>query len=222
MGAKVSVEEEGAALRKAVRWYGQGDEFRAVLARAAKLDTSERSALVDSRGSEDEERGATALLLAVQAGNIEAVQILIEEGGADPDLPNSAGRTPLMVAAFGAKLSCLRLLLAQVKGDVAGQTDRWGNNAAHNAAEAGKFECISMMARGLPPATTRALLEAKNNDGQTPVELFARQRPHASDLQRSLDGLLEDAKGHSMIPVKSARKTGAAAGRESSSDSGGS
>jgi ankyrin repeat protein len=53
----------------------------------------------------------TALIVAVDCNQEEAVALLLERG-ADPNLADSAGSTPLMYAAYAGSLAAVRVLVA--------------------------------------------------------------------------------------------------------------
>lgn len=122
--------------------------------------------------------GDTALITAIRNRNVENVKYLIQTK-ADVNQKNRDGMTPLMVATSeGPKL--LFIALSEVKRDI-------GNDEAKNkrALEAvgEQMDIFREITSILHKAG--ALIEAKNNDGQTAL-ILASQNPYSSSLVSEL------------------------------------
>jgi ankyrin repeat protein len=120
--------------------------------------------------------GATPLLRAAKAGDVESVRLLLEHG-ADPNLANIQGITPLMAAAgVGSNeidtrgrfktqpelVACIDLL-AKAGGDVNAHDNR-GWTALHGAAFFGYDDVIKDL------VAHNANINAKDNKGMTPLD----------------------------------------------------
>jgi ankyrin repeat protein len=88
---------------------------------------------------------STALHAVAVYGRLEAARLLLD-AGADPNLANSNGNTPLMNAAGEGRLEVLRLLLAQGVA-VDGADPRTGCTAFHWACHNNQAECAEALAR---------------------------------------------------------------------------
>ncbi len=120
--------------------------------------------------------GTTPLLRAAKAGDVPAVALLLD-AGANPNLPNVQGITPVMAAAGlgsgtgdtrglfttqGAAVDTLKLLLAK-GGDINAGNQR-GQTALHGAALWGWSDVVQFL------AGNGANLEAKDANGKTALD----------------------------------------------------
>jgi ankyrin repeat protein len=78
--------------------------------------------------------------MAVELDEVDLVQILVEELGADVDRPGEGNSTPLFLAAFQGKLDIV-LCLAGLVSDINQQTDT-GGTALFAAAERGHLDVV--------------------------------------------------------------------------------
>jgi len=164
----------------------------------------EAGASLDTRA----EDGSTALLLAMgnERGDLEPAKLLLQ-AGADPNIPNRYGRTPLFWVVTNGQAELVRLLL-QAGADVHATTDA-GNPPVQIAAFAGLPEVLTLLIDAGAPvnvqdqvgdtplhdaalqgrvAAAQALIAAgarvntANNAGHTPLDL-ARQHGHGGVAQ---------------------------------------
>ena len=120
--------------------------------------------------------GSTPLLRAAKAGDAEATRLLLA-AGANPNLPQMAGITPVMAAAGlgstnidtrgslktqAGMIDSLKLMLA-AGGDLALQ-DKQGRTALHGAAFWGYNDVVKFLAANHAP------LQAKDAKGLTPMD----------------------------------------------------
>jgi ankyrin repeat protein len=118
-------------------------------------------------------RGATALFYAA-AGRTEVVRRLIQRG-ADVDLPDQTGKSPLMVAVLMNHPDTVGLLLAA--GADVNHRDHVGATALFYAAEAGLFEMAEQLVKG------GADSQLSDNRGLTPRQVGeAKSFPKIVDL----------------------------------------
>lgn len=103
-----------------------------------------RGESVNSRSA----RGAPALLLAAQSGNIAVLRFLLEKG-ANPDLfEKSTGRTALIAAAQAGEANMVRMLLEHKANP--NHQDRQGETALIKAARVGALDAVqSLLKSGL-------------------------------------------------------------------------
>lgn len=121
--------------------------------------------------------GATPLLRAAKAGDIPAVKLLLANG-ADPNLPNMHGVTPIMAAAglasneidtrgrFKTEAEAVETvqILAKAGADVNARETRNGQSALHGAALWGYTDVVkALVANG-------ADIRAKDLKGRTPLD----------------------------------------------------
>jgi ankyrin repeat protein len=138
--------------------------------------------------------GATPLWLAAKAADTAVMRALVE-GGADLQLGNKAGTTPLMVAAgLGqtqgpggvpeSRLLDAVKVAVELGADLNAVNDT-GQTAVHGAASAGFNTIIQVLADG------GAKLDVKDKRGQTPLALTGRRNSDlrtTADLLRTLTG----------------------------------
>jgi ankyrin repeat protein len=120
--------------------------------------------------------GATALGLAAEINNLDAVKVLVE-GGADPSIPTARNTTPLMLAAGAGTdiarprspeerataLQTVRFLVE--RGADVNAAGEFGWTALHAAAYQGLNDVIEFL------AGHGANLDAKDRFGQTPLSI---------------------------------------------------
>ncbi len=120
---------------------------------------------------------ATPLLRAAKAGDVPAIKLLLAHG-ADPNIPQLWGVTPLMAAAnFGSNEIDTRgrfktqaeaiesiKLLAAAGADVNAKDERQGGTALHAAALWGWDDVVKTL------VSLKADLNAKDNKGMTPYD----------------------------------------------------
>ncbi|XP_078375159.1 uncharacterized protein LOC144658572 isoform X3 [Oculina patagonica] len=104
--------------------------------------------------------GTTALHTVCQLGNIECLEVLLEE---QPDLSfvNKSGCSPLHVAAQSGNTECIKRIL-QHKVHVGSQDGR-KMTALHHAAAKGHKVCVELL------LNSNASLNGKDKDGRTPL-----------------------------------------------------
>jgi uncharacterized protein len=129
--------------------------------------------------------GATALFYAASQGRGEVVRRLVEHG-ADVNLPNEKGRTPLMAAVMMNHLGASRLLLS-ARADVNVQ-DKNGSTALIEAVEGGHFDMVNLLLQhGANPRLAR-------NNGTTPLQVAqTKAQPKMVDLLRHEEDATEPA-----------------------------
>jgi ankyrin repeat protein len=117
----------------------------------------------------------TALVMAAGRGRLEVARLLLE-GGADPSLADSDGRTPLMSATADGQREVLRLLLARGAAvDAAEPRDGW--TAFHVACANNQAECAKALVRA------GCDVGIKDSHGQTGREL-AEGQGHATVVEQ--------------------------------------
>jgi len=121
--------------------------------------------------------GATPLLRAAKAGDVPAIKLLLAHG-ANPNLPNISGVTPIMAAAglasneidtrgrFKTQAEAVESinLLAKAGADVNAHETRSGQTALHGAALWGWNDVIKAL------VANKADLDAKDAKGMTPLD----------------------------------------------------
>jgi ankyrin repeat protein len=121
--------------------------------------------------------GATPLLRAAKAGDVPAVKLLLAHG-ADPNLPNMHGVTPVMAAAglasneidtrgrFKTEPDAVETieLLVKAGADVNARETRGGQTALHGAALWGYNDVVKTL------VANKADIDAKDAKGRTPLD----------------------------------------------------
>ena len=134
-------------------------------------------------------RGQNALFLALREDSPKVAAVLLAHPGIRDDLANSAGETPLMMAALKGRLEWVQRLL-----DRGARVDKDGWTPLHYAATGPEPRVVLLLLdRGARP-------NALAPDGTTPMMLAARQG--ALDavpllLERGADPRLLDQRGRS-------------------------
>ena len=121
--------------------------------------------------------GTTALHTACLNGNIECLDILLEE---QPDLSflDKSGCSPLHVAAQSGNTGCVKRIL-KYKVHIGTQDGR-KMTALHHAAAKGHMECTELLVNNSAP------LNGKDKDGRTPL-LMAIQGAHEDVVKLLLE-----------------------------------
>jgi len=112
----------------------------------------------------------TTLHAAAKAGDVEALNKLVEEGK-DVDEPNERGVSPLGIAVGFNRIEVIKALLA--KGAKVDATDSQGNTAMHYACGYGRKDAAEVL------AGVDADLEPKNKAGQTPRDVAGMNKEKA-------------------------------------------
>jgi ankyrin repeat protein len=150
--------------------------FSPALARAAAFDDFFKAIRFDDaksvrsllqRGMDanivEEERGESAVMVALREDAMKSFQLLIDSPGFDPELPARNGDTALMLAAYKGNLDAVQALLA--KG---AQVNRPGWTALHYAAAAGKDDIVRLLLE------QSAYIDAESPNRTTPIMMAAR------------------------------------------------
>ncbi|NP_999890.1 ankyrin repeat and SOCS box protein 2b [Danio rerio] len=173
-GAEVLDGDDWTPLHEAA-YRGQNHCLQALL--------REGQVCVDKRTLQEE----TALMLAVQARQLECVRILLE-AGADPDICNKSKETPLYRACEQECVQMVEVLLQ--RGAVVDQRCVRGRSALHAAAERGCVQiCVCLLRAGASRDARCAQLntpavEAARHGHTHTLELLM-QNGAAVDLQTS-------------------------------------
>ncbi|AIO01813.1 ankyrin repeat protein, putative [Leishmania panamensis] len=104
------------------RWNGNTEDFlgRTLLQEAAQVGNEAAVRYLVSQpyivvDAVERQSGCTALQLAVLGNHVGVVKVLLEEGGANPLIPNHAGDTPLHVALENRRAVLVGLLCARLR-----------------------------------------------------------------------------------------------------------
>ena len=133
-------------------------------------------------------RGDSALHLAVQNQNTEAIRYLLAFGGnpvsfgATPDVTNNSGDTPLMLAIRKRDFASVDALLGYSRQKINfSLRDAKGMTALHLAAELGERKVVEQLIKA------QADLDVRNSAGNTPVmhtvmQAYADERLQTAEL----------------------------------------
>ncbi|KAG6921101.1 ankyrin repeat and SOCS box-containing 10, partial [Chelydra serpentina] len=120
--------------------------------------------------------GTTALHEACAAARTDCARLLLSFG-ADPTSVSEAGHQPLHLCKSPASIQCAKLLL-QYGASVNSPTEEEEDTALHVAARHGLEEHVQLF------LSHGAGLEAKNEEGQTPLNAACAQAHPAQDMER--------------------------------------
>uniref|UniRef100_A0A914E6J5 Uncharacterized protein n=1 Tax=Acrobeloides nanus TaxID=290746 RepID=A0A914E6J5_9BILA len=123
----------------------------------------------------------TPLILACQKGNIEMVEVLINEGKAYIDQPDRFKRTPLSHAIIGGHFHIVNLLL-KLGASLSKKPDSSGNSAAHYAAAYGWLDILNLLVQIEPD-----ILNQPNDWHLTPLPI-AYLKGHLGIVEHVLNG----------------------------------
>ncbi|KAF8244025.1 ankyrin, partial [Wilcoxina mikolae CBS 423.85] len=152
----------------------QGPLYEAVNARnlAAVKILLERGVSINDQ---EDIFGRTALHVAVDAANLDMAMVLVE-GGAEVDIRDKNGMTPLAIAAQKGLTQIVQCLLKTDKGldlEYRGAGDSRERTGLHKSASRGHSEVVKLLL-DTPDAT--ALCNKPNEHGATPLHAAARRK----------------------------------------------
>ena len=134
--------------------------------RAVNTDNADGVASALARGFDPnalDEHGQPALILALQLESVKVAKVLMDAKGVQIDIRNSAGETPLMLAALKAEVDAANALVAH---GAAVQKEGW--SPLHYAATGGSAAIVKLLlSKGAP-------IEARSPNGSTPLMMAAR------------------------------------------------
>lgn len=162
---------------------GKDNEQGTLLHWSSRVDHLEIVRLLCTRSRVDVDRqkassGQTAAFIAAEFGNIDCLRVLHEEGGADINIANNVGVTPLHRAAVNEHCRTIEYLVSV--GAQVDATDYRGNTALHRAAYSRHFEACEALLR------CGASTLARDAAGQTPLDV-ARQRDSKGIIARLME-----------------------------------
>ncbi|XP_027759607.1 ankyrin repeat and SOCS box protein 10 isoform X1 [Empidonax traillii] len=120
--------------------------------------------------------GKTALHEACAAASTDCVRLLLSSG-ADPEAVSEDGYRPLHLCKSPDSIECVRQLL-QHGASANSRTEEENDTALHVAARHGLAEHVQLL------LCHKAELEAKNEEGQTPLNAACAQRHQPQDTDR--------------------------------------
>ena len=198
-GANLDAADEfgHTALHLAVR-KGKHRLISALIAHRANLTarmTRDEIPLPGDFNARDGLAGATPFFLAAAASDLEAMRMLAA-AGADPNMRNAIGVTPLMVAVgahqYESRLPPESQMIAAVTlciklGNSVNAADQGGQTAAHYAVQMGVDEVLTfLIEHGAKP-------DAADRRGRTPLDVAvsnpSRPRPKTAALLRGYLGI---------------------------------
>ena len=102
------------------------------------------------------------LIVACEDGNINEVNDMIANG-ANIDMTNNDGKTPLSIASQNGHLEIVEVLIAS--GGLVNKADNEGETPLHIASQNGDLEIVKAL------IANKANFLYKNNDGETPLDV---------------------------------------------------
>ncbi|KAK1332978.1 hypothetical protein QTO34_006509 [Cnephaeus nilssonii] len=120
----------------------------------------------DLKGILTDNKGFTAIHFAAQKGNLECLQVLVEEYQFPVDLPTKNGQTPLHLVIHkenkNVVLPCIRYLLQH--GAALNTQTRNGSTPLHLAAREGLLSCVKVLVKNGANVHTRDAIGCKPID----------------------------------------------------------
>jgi ankyrin repeat protein len=130
-------------------------------------------------GCSNPDEGATLLHWAARTGNLQIIKNIVEEKKQDIDIPDSAGRTPLLAAAGSGKTAAVEYLIAH-QANVAVKDNR-GMNVLHYSAAQNYASLILLLLGEKYGAKTKGLLDQADKSGRRPIDVaFLENRREAA------------------------------------------
>jgi len=128
----------------------------------------------------DHWNGCNAMHWAAWEGHVAAVNKLLEWDPKLIDARSKTGWTAFMFAAFNGHVAVMEALYTKRK-DLLTQTNNCGETALHGAARNGRSAAVSQLLEW----GGGALLDIKNNDGQTPWDYTVKyDKPKIREIMR--------------------------------------
>ena len=118
--------------------------------------------------------GTTPLLLAVQKQDEQIVELLLNHSNIEVDKPDLLSHTPLHFASAGHSTEIITMLLDK-GADLFNKTNK-GSKPIHIACQKGSSEVLEHLITKCPSERQQQMLEAKDNNGNTPL-LLAKVAP---------------------------------------------
>lgn len=177
--------------------YGQTDSQIADFTKAAKFDDIAQVKSLVSAGvspNSKDPKGNPMLIVAINDKSYKVIDYLLSNKATDPDLPNSNGETPLMIASIDGDLGVVKTLVTQKK--VAINPVGW--TPLHYASTRGNLEVAQfLLANGavvnaLSPSHTTPLMMAVQSGNDSLVKLL---------LDNGADLKVRNTAGYSAIDV---------------------
>ena len=118
--------------------------------------------------------GTTPLSLAVQKQDEHMVELLLDNPHIEVNQPDLQNYTPLHYACAGYRTEIITMLL-ETGADLFSKTDK-GYIPIHIACQKGQSEVLEHLITKCPSERKQEMLEAKDNNGNTPL-LLAKEAP---------------------------------------------
>eukprot|EP00743_Colponemidia_sp_Colp-15_P007940 GILK01008600.1.p1 GENE.GILK01008600.1~~GILK01008600.1.p1 ORF type:complete len:636 (-),score=104.41 GILK01008600.1:115-2022(-) len=150
--------------------------------------------------------GLSAVAVACSTGNLPLVEVLLQHG-ADLNVPNKAGWTPLMLAVFNGHLDIVKLLLTQYKTDVNCRSKQ-GTTPLMQAALQGRLDMLEVLCKSQADPNledqvgdTALIYAAKNGHLSVCRYLVDRGLANVAHTNRSQCTALIEACRHNRVDV---------------------